>query len=990
MKNNYLSFSVAIALLVGILFFLPNNDVKKGKYIPRDNQSAISMSSNGAIEYLTRIRANQDTKSIDVKDVENAKTQLKGLESRKEGSAEWIFRGPDNVGGRTRALLVDMDNSNLMFAGGVSGGLWKSTTAGQYWEKVSYEGATAEDFANLAISSMCQAQNGDIYFGTGEGFYHLSGGGTGGILGAGIWKSTDNGQTFSKLASTWTESDTYTFSVVNELAADPTDPNLIYAATRRGLKVTTDGGTTWEKTTMPDITYDSKFTGDVAIAIDGSVIASVGNKCLVKKQGTSAFVLRSGKDEQEGGNLISASNIGRMEFAYSPEDPNYVFCLVASQSETLRNIYKSEDGGDTWFIVGRGGSSLFQPLGTQGIYDMCIAVNPVNKDQVFIGGLDLYVGNAATTGNLFAWNQISLWSIASFSPLFVHADLHKIVFDPKDPQTMFIGSDGGISRGLINKDNYEYQFRVLNKNYNVTQFYSVGINSRGDLLGGTQDNGSLIITGFGNTEKNGFAVGGGDGGQVAMSQINPSIAYHTIYYGGLWRNNDANYADWNTFYTSDLADLQGWTGGVWDSDVKSAAFVTPIAYWETDNDEFSNEMVAFIARKDYPTDTTVIFPSHNVNKAPISVTLDKVYKKGDTIFYHDPYSALFALGMKRNVWLTRKAANWNVTLAQKDWWRALKKGTLRYNFSTPETDEYVTQLEFSADGNHLFFSTSDENLYRLSNLNEARTYNEADYLFGKNITTELTKIGNAGNRTITGISADPNDVNNIIITLGNYGNNDYVYLSKKAADALSSSSLSNFTNITGGLPQAPAYCALFEIDEDANRVLVGTDMGVFVADGLFDQVDGTSPVEWTPHQKNVGPVPVFQMKQQTSKKWANSTYGIIYIGTHGLGFFEDRTYKSISDEMPNGDGVVSESLKINIYPNPVVSSAKVSIELKQPENVIFEVVNISGQVVYSYDAGQLHEGENTVDVDFSALNKGVYLMQINGQLTDGALRFVKK
>ena len=398
----------------------------------------------------------------------------------------------------------------------------------------------------------------------------------------------------------------------------------------------------------------------------------------------------------------------------------------------------------------------------------------------------------------------------------------------------------------------------------------------------------------------------------------------------------------------------------------------------------------FIARQDYPADTTVIFPSHNVNKAPIPVTLDKVYEKGDTIYYDDPYSALFALGMSRNVWLTRKAANWNITLGQKDWWRALKKGTLRYSFSNPEGDEYVTQMAFSADGNHLFFSTSDQNLFRLSNLNHARTFEDADYLFGNNIVTELTKIGNSGSRYITGIAVDPNNINNMIITLGNYGNDDYVYLCTKSSYANSSSSLSNFTNITGGLPQAPAYCALFEMNEDNNTVLLGTDMGVFMTEGLFEQVSSTNEVEWTPHQQAVGPVPVFQMTQQTAKKYAQGTYGRIYIGTHGLGFFEDRTYESISDELPNGNGTISDALKLNIYPNPVLNSAKVSVDLKQGENIEFEVVNLSGQIVQRINAGYLFAGENTVNLDLNNLKEGIYLLQINSPSTKGVARFIKK
>ena len=50
---------------------------------------------------------------------------------------EWQQRGPVNVGGRTRAIALDVNNENRILAGGVSGGLWLSENAGQSFEKVT-------------------------------------------------------------------------------------------------------------------------------------------------------------------------------------------------------------------------------------------------------------------------------------------------------------------------------------------------------------------------------------------------------------------------------------------------------------------------------------------------------------------------------------------------------------------------------------------------------------------------------------------------------------------------------------------------------------------------------------------------------------------------------------------------------------------------------------------------------------------------------------
>jgi len=984
MKNRYLYLNVTIVLVVGILFFFSSNNNEVRKYVPRDSKTSISMSSKGAMEYLSRIRAGVATGTIDIEDVERAQQQLKNMGGHKAG-VKWTFRGPDNIGGRTRALLIDKDNSNIMYAGGVAGGLWKSTTSGQYWTRVSYDGATADDFANLAIVSICQTANGDIYFGTGEEFSGAYGNGGSGTIGAGIWKSSDNGESFGKLTSTWTTTDEKNaFISVTELAADPTNPNLVYAATKRGLRYTDDGGVTWKQSAMPDGSYEVRLVSDVKIGSNGTVIAQVGTECVVKKEGASAFESRTGQDvdESEGqDSLITRTGIGRMEFAFSPQDPDYIYCIISypRPSDYLRNVYLSKNGGDTWTIIGKGGSALFQPLGNQGMWDICIAVNPANKNQVFIGGLDIWVGDAAVTGDLFSWSQVSLWMLNPISPLYVHADQHSIVFDPKDPQTLYISSDGGVSRGYLNKDNIKYQFTTMNKNYNVTQFYSIAMNSDGQIMGGTQDNGTLIITGEGNSPKNGFEVIGGDGGHVAMSQISPSIAYGTLYYGGLWRNNDANFADWNAFYTRDLADLQDWSSGEWEMEAQSGAFITPVAYWETDNDPYMSDTIEYISRRYYPADTTVIFPSHNVNRAPIEVTLDKAYMEGDTIYYEDPYSALFSVGLKRNVWLTRKGANWNVTLAERDWWRAIKRGTLG-------NDECVSEMVFSADGNHLFFATEYNDIYRLSNIAMARTYDQGDYKYGKNIITELTQIGGSS-QAVTGLAVDPNNVDNLIVTLGNYKESAYVYLCTNVTTITSSTTMSKFTNITGNLPQAPAYCALFEMDENAGRVFVGTDMGLFKTENIFSNTENAT---WEPFQEGVGPVPVFQIKQQTNKKWAGSTYGKIYIGTHGLGFFENDEYYAPTSVPELAETNASADMMVKMFPNPVQNSAKVSIDLKWGGNVNCNVVNTMGQVVKTFDSGRLSAGENTVDLNLSELKEGAYILQLQTASEKGAIQFLKK
>jgi len=145
----------------------------------------------------------------------------------------WQALGPGNVGGRTRAIIIDPVTPNTMYAAGVAGGVWKTTNAGASWSPL-------DDFmANIAVSCMAfePGNSSVIYAGTGEGFFNADG-----VQGAGIFKSLDAGATWTRLAST-TGVD---FQFVNDLVVgNGANSQHVYAATRSGVWRSLDGGTTW-------------------------------------------------------------------------------------------------------------------------------------------------------------------------------------------------------------------------------------------------------------------------------------------------------------------------------------------------------------------------------------------------------------------------------------------------------------------------------------------------------------------------------------------------------------------------------------------------------------------------------------------------------------------------------------------------------------------------------------------------------------------------
>ena len=248
MRKQLLGVSILGVTALTLGFWSLNNTPEK-QYEPRIVEEQ-NNDAQGAAEYYKSVTANQITGEVDPADVLAAKQQLASMSVNKSAALglNWNFKGPDNVGGRTRALVIDKDNNQTLYAGGVSGGIFKSVNGGQSWIPIT------DDLDNMAIVSMVQAPNGDLYAGTGEGLYSFPSGTTSGSakLGGGIFKSTDDGQTWSVLSSTVPTNANSDWTSVGELMADPNNSNRIYACTRGGIRSTDDGGATWiEAQKMP-------------------------------------------------------------------------------------------------------------------------------------------------------------------------------------------------------------------------------------------------------------------------------------------------------------------------------------------------------------------------------------------------------------------------------------------------------------------------------------------------------------------------------------------------------------------------------------------------------------------------------------------------------------------------------------------------------------------------------------------------------------------
>ena len=910
--KNFIITSISLVFLT--FMFVDISQQKQQSYIPIDERiSEPTMGAKGALEYLHRLKANADGE-IPVEAVIKAREQVQSRKGARSSAANttllWTEMGPDNVGGRTRAILIDKDNSNLIYAGGVSGGLWKSTNAGLTWKIVP--GTDQLEFSGVV--SICQTINGDIYFGTGEGATsNMSGASNGAsaFIGGGIYKSTD-GITFSQLESTAPNnliSTSFDFASVTEMAAHKTDPNTLYAATRRGIKVSTDGGQSWQA----GLASAAEFL-DVEVAIDGSVFASTSSGIFYSEDGTAgSFSQLASVGATFGGGS------GRIEIALSPSDVNYVYAVFSNQGGLGRykGIYRSTDKGETWDLILPGWSGTTAPtyniFNQQANYAMAIAVDPQNKDRIIVGGLDLWEFEYGV-----GIEPISYWAVSDAVSFYVHADHHEILFDESNPGRIYFGHDGGVSRS----DDNGVNFITQNRGYGVTQFYTVDYSKDGKVIGGTQDNGTQYINFFNNvSEKNAVEIAGGDGGYTQISYINPDIIFSESQNGSARRSAD---------------------GGLTNGTIENFLGDTLAGLAETADDEGNNGLFA-----------SFINPMHlweevDVDGNPI-----------DTSMFFAATTEITQTGSDYCVYMTKQALDFSIT---PRWFQV-----------TPKYASPIERISVTPDGNHMFFSWNN-NLYRTDNLNLNVDSIKDTYKFldvgdtnddpngdNSNAVVNTIKLNTTFQYTITDIAVDPNDKNNIVVTVGGYGSHDHVY---KSTNAMSDDP--TFTPIQGNLPDMPAYSAVIDVN-NASNIIIGAEFGVWTT---------TNGNNWILEDDGMPIVPCHMLRQQ---HLPGVNKGVVYVGTHGRGIFKSSNTSSIFDY--SSDETEDVNL-LSIYPNPAESF--INLELTSDVSVYdVSIIDLMGKEVYKSNS------LSNPRIDISSLEIGNYIIVVNSNEGKQLGKFVK-
>ncbi len=707
--------------------------------------------------------------------------------------ANFTAAGPFNVGGRSRAVGIDVTNENIILAGGVSGGLWRSTNQGSSWTRVTPV-SELPNIRSITQDTRPGKQN-TWYYGTGE----ILPGSSAGTIGApyrgnGIYKSTNGGVTWSRISSTATDpidNLSSPFNYVHDIAIDRsnTSQDEVYAAALGGIYRSTDGFASFQLVLGHDniVSNNDGIWTEVALTSTGIVYATLSNTSGNKTAPAGIFRSVSGLAgswEEITPPTGFGTDFRRTVIAIDPSNENIVYFLGnKGTSNSLHRYDDSAPAGSEWTdltasIPNLGG--LVGDYDAQSSYNMVLEVHPANSNVVYLGGTNLYRSrNAFADDTQIDW--VGGYSRSNNATQYFnhHADQHTLAFFPSNPNRMISGHDGGLSitennlkntqTEILNENNQVIQrvlieWTNLNNGYVTTQFYSLAFEEEnvGDpsVMGGLQDNSTYILQDPQRTA-DWINIGAGDGGFCYYD--NSSVIF-TAQYANVFRIGFVN----NAPQSFNISPPNG-------GDDEFNLFINPI----------------------------LVDP----------VAPNKVFVGGKGRIY-------YTLDVRDNP-------------RDNEW----------YTFGTPTipANEKVSAMAASESPQSvMYIGTERGKLFRVNNSTSLNQINE------------ITGSGFPSNGYITSIAVDPANANRVLVAFSNYNVTNLFYSTNGGSswDAVSGN-LSN-AGLSGGGAPSVRWVTMMPNGGNGNIYLLGTSVGLISS----TQLSGSSTVWEREAVNTIGTIPV--------------------------------------------------------------------------------------------------------------------------------------
>ena len=342
---------------------------------------------------------------------------------------EWELAGPINIGGRITDIEIPSDEPGTYYIGAASGGIFKSTDAGESWTPI-FDDQPMLSIGDIEISA---ANSQHIWVGTGE---PNAGGGSLAYDGNGLYKSSDGGMT-------WVHKGLADVGSIAKVKMDPKDDQTLFVAamgplfrndTNRGLFKTTDGGVNWEK-----VLYLSDSTGVIDLAlhpVNSNIIYAttwerIRRPYARKYGGETSGIYRSldgGETWAELTNGLPDNPLqkGRITIDISKSNPNVLYAGYTDATGNLQGMYRTADGGNTWSTLNSDDlvNSGFQ-YWFEGVF-----IDPTDENIVY--NLGIIVQKSIDGGQ--SWFDVFTST---------HVDHHALAFNPAIPGEVLLGNDGG-------------------------------------------------------------------------------------------------------------------------------------------------------------------------------------------------------------------------------------------------------------------------------------------------------------------------------------------------------------------------------------------------------------------------------------------------------------------------------------------------------------------------------------------------------------------
>jgi hypothetical protein len=460
--------------------------------------------------------------------------QLRELQQARAARASrgvplpWVNRGPGNVAGRARAIVVDPSDpsGDTWLIASVGGGVWKTTDQGATWTGLM-DDLPMIQMQSLAVSP---ADPLTIYAGTGESFWNIDT-----LNGNGMFKSTDGGVSWTQLSSTI---DDYRFNNVSRIIVSPTDQDLVLCSTTVGTtKVSlqptshifrsTDGGSTW--TEVHQETGTDTFSGPRILQL----LADPDDFSVQYATVYGAGIMKSTDTGQTWSYINTGITdfTGRFEMAISPINTDYLYAsaMGTAGNSSVSRLWHSIDGGASW-VGGTETSTSNSWLGAQGWYDNTIICSPVDPKIVYVGGIRLWKLQIFTLGSTgYGSSQLSTGS--------VHVDNHGLhIVEPAGGGWYILNTnDGGVGFSSSGETGWTAPIAGLT----TTQFYGVDKRpGRSAYVGGMQDNGTWRSpVNSARTDNWTFQIGG-DGYETSWHFDDPQKIIGGYQFNGFARSLD--------------------------------------------------------------------------------------------------------------------------------------------------------------------------------------------------------------------------------------------------------------------------------------------------------------------------------------------------------------------------------------------------------------------------------------------------------------------